>query len=70
MEKQTDDDGCIRGLLNACKCQIEDLESCPEQASPQLREICEDVTSLLTANREAVKCGLMVTDEGELYSSC
>ncbi len=70
MEKQTSYDGCIRGLLNACKCQIEDLEACPREASPQLREICEDVTSLLIANRETVKCGLMVADEGELYCSC
>ncbi len=70
MEKQIHEDGCIRGLLNACNCQIEELEACSKQASPQLREICEHVTSLLIANRETVKCGLTVTDDGELYSSC
>lgn len=68
MEKY--DDGCIRGLLNACNCQIEDVEACSKEASPQLRRICEHVSSLVIANRETVKYGLMVTDEGELYSSC
>ncbi len=70
MEKQINNDGCIRGLLNACNCQIEEVEACAKQASPQLQEICEHVTSLLITNRETVKCGLMVTDEGESYSSC
>jgi hypothetical protein len=70
MEKQINNDGCIRGLLNACNCQIEEVEACARQASPQLQEICEHVTSLLITNRETVKCGLMVTDEGESYSSC
>ena len=68
MEKY--DDGCIRGLLNACNCQIEDVEACSKQASPQLVGTSEGVTSLVIANRETVKCGLMVTDEGEWYSSC
>jgi hypothetical protein len=70
MEKQINNDGCIRGLLNACNCQIEEVEACAKQASPQLQEICERVTSLLITNRETVKCGLMVTDQGESYSSC
>ncbi len=70
MERQTHDDGCIRGLLNACNCQIEELEACPKQASPQLREICEHVSSLLIANQETAKCGLVVADEGEVYSLC
>jgi hypothetical protein len=70
MDNQTHDDGCIRGLLNACNCQIEELEACPRQASPQMREICEHVSRLLIANQETVKCGLMVTDEDESYSLC
>ncbi len=69
MEKQTDYDGRIQGLLDKCNCQIDELESCAKKASPELREKCEHLISVLIANRETLKRGLfMVTDEGELRS--
>jgi hypothetical protein len=70
LKGQTDYDGRIQGLLNKCNCQIDELESCAKKASPELREKCEHLISVLIANRETLKRGLlMVTDEGELRSS-
>ncbi|HTY24645.1 MAG TPA: hypothetical protein VMC85_16045 [Desulfomonilaceae bacterium] len=71
MENQTYDDSRIEGMLNVCNCQIEELEACAKQASPELRKQCEEQISVLIANREALKRGLLkVSDEGELCSSC
>jgi len=66
MKKQTDCDGSIQELLNTSDRQIEDLESCAQKASPELRKECEHLISLLIANRETFKRGLMITDEGKL----
>jgi hypothetical protein len=71
LEKQTDYDSRIQGLLSTCNCQIEELEACAKQAAPELRKQCEEQISVLIANREALKRGLLkVTDQGELCSSC
>lgn len=68
MQKQSDYDGCIRGLLNTCNCQIEDVEACAQKATPELRKLCEHLKSLLIANRETVKC-LMFADENNFRPS-
>jgi len=72
LEKQTyNDDSRIEGMLNVCNCQIEELEACAKQASPELRKQCEEQISVLISNREALKRGLLkVSDERQLCSSC
>jgi len=69
MKKQTDCDGSIRELLNTSNRQIGDLKSCAQKASPGLRKKCEHLISVLIANRETFKRGLMVGEEGEFRSS-
>jgi hypothetical protein len=61
----------IQSQLKICDYQIEELEACAKQASPELGKQCEEQISVLIANREAMKRGLLkCTDEGELCSSC
>ncbi|MGO9119103.1 MAG: hypothetical protein ACLQPD_16035 [Desulfomonilaceae bacterium] len=71
METQADYENRIQGLLNTCNNQIEELESCAKQASPELRKQCEEEISVLIANRESLKRGLLkVSDQCGFCSSC
>lgn len=63
METQADYENRIQALLNTCNTQIEELEACAKQASPELRTQCEEEISVLIANREALKRGLLKLDE-------
>jgi hypothetical protein len=71
LEDQAENEKDIQVQLKVCNYQIEELESCAKQASTELGKECEVLISVLIANREALKRGLLkVTDEGELCSSC
>jgi hypothetical protein len=71
LEKQAENVKDIQVQLKICDYQIEELVSCAKQASAELRKECEELISVLIANREALKRGLLkVTDEGELCSAC
>jgi len=71
LETQADFENGIQGLLNTCNNQIEELEACAKQASPELRIQCEEEISVLIANRESLKRGLLkVDDQCGFCSSC
>ena len=71
MERQADNERITQTQLKICNYQIEELEACARQASPELGKQCKEIISVLIANREALKRGLLkITDEGELCSSC
>src|SRR3974390_3414162 len=71
LETQADYENRIQALLNTCNTQIEELEACAKQASSELRRQCEEEMSVLIANREALKRGLLKFDEQSgLCSSC
>jgi hypothetical protein len=71
LKTQADYENKIQTLLNTCNTQIEELEACAKQAAPELRTQCEEEISVLTANREALKRGLLKLDEqSELCSAC
>ena len=71
MEQQANDERIIQSQLKICDYQIEELEACAKQASPDLGRQCEELISELIANREALKRGLLrCNDDGELCSSC
>ena len=71
MEKQAENEKDIQVQLKICNYQIEELEACAKQASAELAKQCEEMISVLIANREALKRGLLkITAEGELCSSC
>ena len=71
METQADYENRIQALLNTCNTQIEELEACAKQASPELRRQCEDEISVLIANREGLKRGLLKFNEQScLCSDC
>jgi hypothetical protein len=63
LQTQADYENRIQALLNTCNTQIEGLEACAKQASPELRIQCEEEISVLIANREALKRGLLKLDE-------
>ena len=71
MTNQTDHDGTTETLIRGIDSQIEELTLCAKGAMPELRRKCEDEISLLIANRECIKRGLLRLNEaGELCSSC
>lgn len=72
METQADFENRIQGLLNTCNNQIEELEACAKQASPELRKQCEEEISVLIANRESLKRGLLKVNDDQcgFCSSC
>ncbi len=71
METQADYENRIQGLLETCNTQIEELEACAKQASPELRKQCEEEISVLIANRESLKRGLLkFNEESGLCSAC
>jgi hypothetical protein len=71
LETQADYENGIQGLLDTCNTQIEELEACAKQAAPELRTQCEEEISVLIANREALKRGLLRPDEkSDLCSAC
>ena len=71
MINQTDRDGTTETLVNEIDSQIEELTLCSKDAAPELRKECEDKISLLIANREGIRRGLLRLNEaGELCSSC
>jgi len=71
LETQADYENRIQALLSTCNTQIEELEACAKQAAPELRRQCEEEISVLIANREALKRGLLrFNDESGLCSAC
>jgi len=71
MTNQTDRDGTTETLINEIDSQIKELTLCAKDAKPELRKECEDKISLLIANREGIRRGLLRLNEaGELCSSC
>jgi hypothetical protein len=71
MINQTDRDGTTETLIKEIDSQIEELTLCAKDAAPELRKECDDKISLLIANREGIRRGLLRFNEaGELCSSC
>jgi hypothetical protein len=71
MTNQTDRDGTTETIISEIDSQIEELTQCAKEAKPEMRKECEDKISLLIANREGIKRGLLRLNEaGELCSSC
>ena len=71
MINQTDRDGTMETLIKEIDSQIEELTLCAKDAAPELRKECEDKISLLIADREGIRRGLLRLNEaGELCSSC
>ncbi len=62
----------IEALVEQCDNQIEQFKAALEQAGPEQRDKYEEEMSVLIANREAVRRGLLrPSPEGEeLCSSC
>ncbi len=71
METPADHENRIQELLKTCNAQIEELEACAKQAAPELRRECEEEISVLIANREALRRGLLkINGESGFCSSC
>jgi hypothetical protein len=63
LETQADYENRIQALLDTCNTQIEELEACAKQASREPRTQYDEEISVLIANREALKRGMLKLDE-------
>jgi len=72
LESQGDYERKVEALVEQCDDQIAQFRSDMEEAGPEQREKFDEEISILIANREALRRGLVrVTPEGDdLCSSC
>jgi hypothetical protein len=72
LEKQGEYERRVEAVVEQCDDQIEQFKADSEGAGPEQKEKYDGEISLLIANREAVRRGLLrVTPEGDdLCSSC
>jgi hypothetical protein len=71
LKNQGNDDMNIEVLSGTCDAKIEELIACAKQAGPELKSKMDQEIGEMIANREALRRGLLRTDEeGELCSSC
>ena len=71
METEEDYERRVEAAVEQCDAQIAEFEAAMEEAGPEQRAKYNEEMSILIANREAVRRGLLrLTPEGDLCSSC
>jgi len=71
MSAVSEDEERLETMLEQCNSSIDELSTCARNASPGAREICREEISVLIANRESLRRGLLKYDDSAcLCSSC